>query len=786
MDIGYRPSLAADANGNVYRANDGGWPGWIWFCRSPDDGDNWDTHLQIGNPPYEHRKPLTMCDNSGGVYLVYMREDGTDYSLMYKYSNDYGTTWMPSQTGGYTILSSVPEMSNWYHAKLDESGFIHIVYGSNATGEMEAYYLKLDTQGNITIPSEILTPDDGNPSYPTGLTVVGGNVHVATRDYVIINQISVADAGPDQTVNEGDTVNFNGTGSFDPYGTDITYEWDFDADVDSDSDGNSTNDIDAIGVSPTHIYGDDGYYTVTLNVTNIYGQWGTDICNITVNNSAPIIDPFGPFTGYRGIPLQIGANTHDPGSDDLTFIWNWGDGAPDTITVHYNDGIAPDPFPSPWGTFPFSITDSVQHTYGCVGFYIINVTVMDDDGKMAYYQTNVTMYEITIMPPTLYINVSQDGKDAILHWDPPSVPAIKHYLIYRSTSQTDFDFNSVWVNTSADKESGEQNPIPLRTIWNDTNAAFPGNDTNYEEQYYYTVRTVNIFGMVSSTSRTVGKWTKAFPQGVSAFCLPLELLETMNTTVDYYLKDMNATYIKWMDPITHSWMKHGEGVINDTQMEVGEGYEVKLCNQTNYTFTGMPGAMISYDDDTGFIGFDSDTEAKNLTATVDPFTGNITLNWTKPSSICLNDRYHVLRSTARDGFWTGNYIQLANLSFDILSYTDICNATQGTQYYYMILPVNETGAKGASSYSLGVWTANYSEQYDTLGIPLKINNCQTADWYCDSIPGTVGMNFYNESTQRWSWHSKRMLEGAYDPFIEMTEGYQISTSNHTEFTFVGV
>jgi len=67
----------------------------------------------------------------------------------------------------------------------------------------------------------------------------------------------------------------------------ISYEWDFDADVDSDGDGNSTNDTDATGPTSTHVYGDDGVYTVTLTVTDEQGLSDTDTCNITVLNIDP-------------------------------------------------------------------------------------------------------------------------------------------------------------------------------------------------------------------------------------------------------------------------------------------------------------------------------------------------------------------------------------------------------------------------------------------------------------------------------------------------------------------
>jgi hypothetical protein len=234
-------------------------------------------------------------------------------------------------------------------------------------------------------------------------------------------------------------------------------------------------------------------------------------------------------------------------------------------------------------------------------------------------------------------------------------------------------------------------------------------------------------------------------------------------------------------------MQHnlGDGSTNNTQMKLGEGYEVKFSSQTNYTFTGLVGAMIRYKTG-GFTGFDYNTDAKNLTATVDHLTGNVTLNWDQPSTMDGDDSYKVYRFTTRNGFDEGTAVLLDTLIYGNETYIDSGVASYPGQYYYMIVPVNETGVRGASTYSIGIWIEEFLSQYDTIGIPLKLSADHTGDWYCDNIPSTVGINYYIYSEQRWGWHSTRMSAGAYDPILMIAEGYQISTSGPTKFIFIGV
>jgi hypothetical protein len=255
---------------------------------------------------------------------------------------------------------------------------------------------------------------------------------------------------------------------------------------------------------------------------------------------------------------------------------------------------------------------------------------------------------------------------------------------------------------------------------------------------------------------------------------------------------MNADYIKYLNTTTHTWEQHnlGDGNINNTQMIMGEGYEVKVQNQANFTFCGMPGTMILYENISFGFNATPGGDARKLTAQVNSISETVVLNWQKPENIGSLDQYIILRSNQRDGFWGvpgQDYIELAVLPYNVQFYLDEGNATEGSQLYYMILTINSSTLKrGSSSYSIGIWTEIYLSQYDTFGIPLKPVINHTADWYCNNILETVGINYYNVSAQQWRWHSTRMTEGAFDPVMEMTYGYQISTTSPTKFTFIGV
>lgn len=157
---------------------------------------------------------------------------------------------------------------------------------------------------------------------------------------------SVANAGPDQTVNEDTLVTFDGSGSSDNVGI-VSYTWTF----------TDITQRTLSGASPTYSFATPGVYTVTLNVTDAAGNWDTDTVKITVLDvTNPMADAGSDQTVKAGETVSFDASGSSDNVGIASHEWDFGDGTTGT-------GI------------------TTTHTYTEPGTYTVILTVKDEAGN---------------------------------------------------------------------------------------------------------------------------------------------------------------------------------------------------------------------------------------------------------------------------------------------------------------------------------------------------------------------------------------------------------------------
>lgn len=206
----------------------------------------------------------------------------------------------------------------------------------------------------------------------------------------------LVDAGADRIMLPGETIELDGSGTTDPDGDELTYEWKISSPTDSGAaittDGSSGS---FTPVSP-------GNYKLSLEVFD--GAWRvTDTLNVTVEdpNHVPYCDAVGDALVQLGDSLVMDATADDIDGDTLTYTWSYVD--PDGMTVQEGDRFV-------WKDDKNNELASVtllpeidgpfyQHEWGSLG-----------TGKFVYdYPAGVYTFIVTAEDP--------DGKSCTTSWD---------------------------------------------------------------------------------------------------------------------------------------------------------------------------------------------------------------------------------------------------------------------------------------------------------------------------------------------------------------------------------
>ncbi|WP_167133598.1 PKD domain-containing protein, partial [Arthrobacter sedimenti] len=217
-------------------------------------------------------------------------------------------------------------------------------------------------------------------SYEVSLTVTDNRGGKTTTSKTISatapNALPVADV---QATQAGLSVTFDASGSRDADGSIASYSWNF---------GDGTT---AEGPTPTHQFGRDGTYTVTLVLLDDRGGRTSVERQIQVSNSAPTAT-------FAGTSVGLDAHVDGTGSTDVdgtirTYGWDFGDGSTGSGAI-------------------------ADHRYAASGSYNVTLTVTDDRGLTGTFASTVNVTKVNQSPTpgfqvtTRDLLVQVDGSEA--------------------------------------------------------------------------------------------------------------------------------------------------------------------------------------------------------------------------------------------------------------------------------------------------------------------------------------------------------------------------------------
>ena len=178
------------------------------------------------------------------------------------------------------------------------------------------------------------------------------------------NRWPIADAGPSRVVTRGLPATFDGSGSFDPDGTIVSWAWDF-------GDGNTGS-----GPMVIHTFTTGGQRQVTLTVTDNQGAIGVARVNVLVN-IPPTANAGPPRFADPGESVTFnGSGSADSDGSIVSYSWNFGDGA-------QGSGV------------------QATHSYSSGGTYTVTLTVTDNHGATGVATTTANVTGADGAPPVI-------------------------------------------------------------------------------------------------------------------------------------------------------------------------------------------------------------------------------------------------------------------------------------------------------------------------------------------------------------------------------------------------
>jgi RHS repeat-associated protein len=177
--------------------------------------------------------------------------------------------------------------------------------------------------------AQLSSPTTVNPTFTADITgtyvvqlvVNDGQVNSppVTVAITTVNSPPVANAGPDQTIQAGHTVNLDGSKSSDVDGDPLTYRWS----IISQPAGSGASLSNATSSSPSFVADKAGTFVVQLIVNDGFVDSTPATVNITSQNAAPVANAGPNQSVFVGSTVTLnGSGSTDVDGDSITYRWS--------------------------------------------------------------------------------------------------------------------------------------------------------------------------------------------------------------------------------------------------------------------------------------------------------------------------------------------------------------------------------------------------------------------------------------------------------------------------------
>jgi PKD repeat protein len=337
------------------------------------------TVIVQGSTPHTYDAVVVKDFNAGKVVEFSWANNWAEYDeglspwdavMKTLYTN--AATWASAQNG-VSELTAVQGTPLTFNIESSDTGLNQDLTYTIQWGDDETSTLTIPHTGDRIRTASLTHTYIYSGEYEAKITAtdsLGASSYTRNVLVTIEREPIIADAGPDQTTTEGIIVTFDASGTQYGVGSIVTYFWDF-------GDGATASGVDLI--NPTHIYADNGIYTVTLTTIDDLEQTSTDTMTVTVDNFAPSVSAGSDASGQPGDILTFTGQAIDTGMHDiLTYAWDFGDGSPIQTGVDLT---------------------TVTHAYEAEGVYTVTLTVTDNDGGIGFDTATATITTIVNSPP---------------------------------------------------------------------------------------------------------------------------------------------------------------------------------------------------------------------------------------------------------------------------------------------------------------------------------------------------------------------------------------------------